>query len=374
MATYKVIQDIEAEDKFFGPLTFKQFIFGAIGAICGYLSFFAVTKNAAFLLVVLLPIMAASAFLAWPWRRDQPTEVWAAAKFRFMFKPRKRVWDQSGMSHMVTITAPKKIEQTKTDNLSPTEFKSRLKALAETIDSRGWAIKNVNINDYAHPNPLAINNSSDRLIDINTIMPREVPTIDIRPDEDMFDPQNNVTAAHLGQMLNQSDQSYKQELVERVKQMSQHPDQVGIPTNYWFLHENYTAPTKPGYSIFRDSNVVMPGTQDPTAPPKAPMTQEEQALLEKIHKEKDRPEYSPHSHLKVIEPPGSKKKHKPKAKSKAKQEAAPPVAPVTPPPDPGILELANKNDWTIDTIARQANKRTQDKDQSGDDEVVISLH
>jgi len=39
MATYKVIQDIEAEDKLVGPLTLRQFIYAAIAAICGYLSF-----------------------------------------------------------------------------------------------------------------------------------------------------------------------------------------------------------------------------------------------------------------------------------------------------------------------------------------------
>ncbi len=40
MATYKVIQDIEAEDKFLGPLTLKQFIFGAAAVFFGYLSLF----------------------------------------------------------------------------------------------------------------------------------------------------------------------------------------------------------------------------------------------------------------------------------------------------------------------------------------------
>ena len=45
MATYKVIQDIEAEDKFLGPLTLKQFIFGAGGAFFAWLNFFAFTRG-----------------------------------------------------------------------------------------------------------------------------------------------------------------------------------------------------------------------------------------------------------------------------------------------------------------------------------------
>ncbi|NDG30951.1 PrgI family protein, partial [bacterium] len=41
MAVYTVPQDVEADDKFVGPLSFKQFIFIGIGAIAGYLSFLA---------------------------------------------------------------------------------------------------------------------------------------------------------------------------------------------------------------------------------------------------------------------------------------------------------------------------------------------
>ncbi|MGH7158305.1 MAG: PrgI family mobile element protein [Candidatus Saccharimonadales bacterium] len=33
MATYKVIQDIEAEDKILGPLTLRQFIYAGVAAI-----------------------------------------------------------------------------------------------------------------------------------------------------------------------------------------------------------------------------------------------------------------------------------------------------------------------------------------------------
>ena len=32
MATYKLIQDIEAEDHILGPLSLREFIFGLIGA------------------------------------------------------------------------------------------------------------------------------------------------------------------------------------------------------------------------------------------------------------------------------------------------------------------------------------------------------
>src|SRR5476651_1493159 len=147
MATYKVLQDIEAEDKFVGPLTLKQFIFAGIAFVCAYLSFFFLTKHAWILVIPLLPVMVTTGFLAFPWGRDQPTEIWLLAKIRFFLKPKRRIWNQSGVEQLVTITVPKRTEPEYVgSNLSQTEVRSRLKALASTIDSRGWAIKNVNVN------------------------------------------------------------------------------------------------------------------------------------------------------------------------------------------------------------------------------------
>ena len=91
MATYKVLQDIEAEDKLVGALTLRQFIYAGIAAFMLYMSFFSLTKHVAFLMIIFLPVALFSGFLAIPWHGDQPTEVWALAKRRFLLKPRKRI-------------------------------------------------------------------------------------------------------------------------------------------------------------------------------------------------------------------------------------------------------------------------------------------
>ncbi len=39
MSTYKVIQDIEAEDKLLGPLTLRQFIYAAVVLVMGFVAF-----------------------------------------------------------------------------------------------------------------------------------------------------------------------------------------------------------------------------------------------------------------------------------------------------------------------------------------------
>src|SRR5258708_26032679 len=143
MATYKVIQDIEAEDKLVGPLSLRQFIYAAIAAVSTYISFFALSRGYSFVLVMLLPVILFTGFFAFPWGSDQPTEVWALAKIRFFLKSRRRIWDQSGIKDLVTITVPKHIEKEYTNGLQQHEVESRLTALASMLDSRGWAVKNV---------------------------------------------------------------------------------------------------------------------------------------------------------------------------------------------------------------------------------------
>src|SRR5262249_19178162 len=121
MATYKVIQDIEAEDKLIGPLTLRQSIYGGIAAILGYLSFVCLTHNLTIFLIVLVPPMVFAAFFAFPWGRDQSTEIWALAKIRYYIKSRKRLWDQTGMKELVTITVPKRQVKNQTNGLSVNE-------------------------------------------------------------------------------------------------------------------------------------------------------------------------------------------------------------------------------------------------------------
>lgn len=56
MSTYKVIQDIEAEDKLLGPLTLRQFIYAVIVIVSGFIAFrLAAVKF--FLAIPFLPLM-----------------------------------------------------------------------------------------------------------------------------------------------------------------------------------------------------------------------------------------------------------------------------------------------------------------------------
>lgn len=259
MATYKVIQDIEAEDKLIGPLTLRQFIYAGIACLAGYLSFLAATKGAAFMLILLLPIVFTAGFFAFPWKGEQPTEIWALAKIRFLIKPRKRIWDQSGAKELVTVTAPKQVQMDYTNGLSENEVRSRLKALADTIDSRGWAIKNANVNSFGPP--LVMAEPSDRLL--APTVAQEVDEIGVVPADDMLDEQNNHVAQQVDNMIEASAKAHRQRIMENL-QRPDPPKQPQIPkqpaNNYWFLNQQAgQSSSVPNDMVTFNTQVVTPG-------------------------------------------------------------------------------------------------------------------
>jgi hypothetical protein len=219
MAVYKLIQDIEAEDKLLGPLSLKAFIYALTAGFLAFLNFKIVTISGlgnfrwVLLLIFALPMLL-FAVLASPLGGEQPTEVWLLSRVRFMVKPRKRVWDQTGLSHLVTITAPKKIERHLTKDLSQLEVQGRLQVLAMTMDSRGWAIKNVNLNAA----PAGIQQAeanSDRLVSATSV-PQAAPIVDVRPDDDIMDEQNSPTAKKFLGLMRQKDAEHKQDLASII--------------------------------------------------------------------------------------------------------------------------------------------------------------
>lgn len=377
MSTYKVLQDIEAEDKLLGPLTLKQFIFAAIFIVLGFIGFTILTSPAPTvikipLVMVLVPPMLVFGFLAAPISRDQPNDIWLIARLRFMLKPHKRIWNQDGISQLVTITAPKREVHIYTDGLSQNEVRSRLQALANTVDSRGWAVKNVVTNMYAEPNYLTDSSGSDRLVDPSSL-PQEVPASVVTASDDILDAVNNPIAQHLDKMVQESTQAHRQ---QAVTQMKPDPTAQQTPQDYWFM--NQTTPQMPvpdDYATFGSQQVVAPGTVD--AHPAAEESVSEHQLAEKLAEESHKPAIT-NPHIKTINPlhdrDGNIIIDQPPAGPGPMQQQA--VAPAPEPtktqtttPNPAILGLAQNDDLNVATIARQAQKISED-----DGEVVISLH
>jgi len=349
MAVYVVIQDIEAEDKFLGPLTLKQFLFAGITAASGYLGFYLISTAVWYFAIPLVPIILLGAFLAFPWGRDQPTEVWLLAKIRFLFRPRRRVWDQAGAQELISITAPKGDNHQYVNNLDQDEVRNRLRILANTIDSRGWVIKNDTINSLYNSriNTQSLRNS-DRLIDMDN-MPQDVPDNYIDAADDIMDVENNPLAQQLDALMKNSYQSHVKAVMGQMGGVAEAPiatqpvqpetqQVLGMPApNYWFINEG----NSPGAKLGVTNSAYMPTDSINT-----PLVTEEAPSVPKTIGEETAPNrVNPSVEI-----------------AKAK--------PMKPAVNPAILGLANNNDRDIASLSREANNI--EKLATG--EVVIQLH
>jgi len=426
MSVYKVPQDVEAEDKFLGPLSFKQFLFFGGASICGYLVFITLTKGIWPLSIVFAVPLAVFGILAFPWSKEQPSELWLGAHIRFYFMKRKRIWDQSGMKELVIITAPKRIAHSLTDGLSQTEVRTRFTALASVVDSRGWAVKNLSAVAVG-----PMNDTSDRLMQGTA----SVSNTGIKPDDDdddtadIMDERNNPLAKQFDSMIDESKAKHHSDTMALIEQARQpegmtpspllqpqplaisppdNPDQqqpesttlsmieearqkslVGDPSpgtsqptapkqqpktkadDLWFLKENLPV-QEPGLATFKTQAVVAPH-QKPTPTigmgvpiPQAPVInpEDEQNLLSRVHQhQKLEAEQQQHSHMRTIMPISNQQQ----TVVNDDQAVAVQSASITP-VDPAIINLANNDDLNVDTIARQAKR-----DKPDDGEVVITL-
>ena len=142
MASYKIPQDVEAEDKLIGPFSFRQFIYLIVAAI-GILVAWVLGRIFVGLIIIPLPIIIAFLALALPLRKDQPMETYLAAVIRFYLKPRMRLWVPEGTISLVTVTAPKTVEYQLTKGFSGSQASQQLSYLAQVVDSQGWSTRGV---------------------------------------------------------------------------------------------------------------------------------------------------------------------------------------------------------------------------------------
>ena len=338
MAQYKVLQDIEAEDKLLGPLSLRQFIYAVVVVVLGFVAFKLGTMRW-YLVIPFVPPMIFFGLLAAPLGRDQPSEVWLLAKIRFFTKARRRIWDQAGVKELVTITVPKKIERVVGKGFSQQEKSSRLKALAATLDTRGWAVKNIDAATYQRP-ILAGNAPSDRLVDITSV-PDDASAVD--PESDILDEANNPVAQKVEQTLESSTQTHREELLQKVRKIADEQKQPDGPRPL--------VPAAP--STDNDNKKLSP--QDQAVWDQIQMSRKNNLATANMR------QLPSTQHAE----PSAKPQPDPTAIKIPRQTA------VTPPSDPGILKLVKNNDLNVETVGREANRK-KDKEPP-QDEVVIPL-
>jgi hypothetical protein len=378
MAQYKILQDIEAEDKLVGPLTLRQFIYAIVVAVSLFIGF-RFLFAAPWLLAIMTPHIVLFSILAAPFGHDQAGEVWLLAKIQFMVKPRKRIWDQSGLKQVVEVRAPRTVEKQLTKSHTQAEVKSHLKALAETIDSRGWAVKNSA--SYPYQN-YATDHSlwSDRLVEVQAI-PNQVAQYDI--EDDMFDQANNQTAQKFSSMLNKSSEEHKQKVIQMMHQPQEvqaapetqaPPAQappISAPNDNWFLSPTQDdSSAAQGTQTAQITGVRAPMQTNDQVQSQAPQDQSQQTQpADNQPPANNDSNYQQQTTITPIDYSQQEDQNNQTAGEQTDQSTDKSTRNIT--PDTDILNLAHNDDLNVATIARQADKAHQ---KYSSDEVVISLH
>ncbi len=357
MATYKVPQDVEADDKLIGPFSFRQFIYLIIVALAMLLAW-GLAQLFIALAIIPLPIIVFFGALALPLRKDQPMEIYMAAMVSFYLKPRFRKWDPEGVETLINISAPKVVEVRRTKDLSQSEAEQRLSYLADIVDSQGWAIRGVS--------------------GAGTAMNNDV-YLEAQSAEDVLD--TNTSIAHnFDQMMQQSTNRAREEAKQRMMQASQpQPQPVAVvpamPSQIpgGVVTDTTTVPEFNPYPNFHQSVIQPLGNEAYHA---------ETAASEPHTQPTTQPQAAP---TPTIAPAPAAQATPSAAQLQMQQAAAQAVqAAYQPKPEEiedtpsdtaltaGIMNLANNPDLSIETIAHEA-KRLKKKAEQESDEVVISL-
>lgn len=311
MAQYKVPQDVEADDKLLGPFSFRQFVYLLIA---GGLIALAVGLFQLFPLLAIIPLPPVLLFvaLALPLKKDQPMETYLAAIVSYYLKPHTRFWMPGQRESTIQITAPKKVEESRTRDITGEEATHRLSFLADIVDTGGYAIKG------AGNNPM-----------------REDLIAEANATADMFE------GNHFNNLSNVIQKDETERHAEVVREMQQ--------------------------AINETENIAMSNAQlekrfaemKPTVPVGSPRQQ-----MQNMPVSREEIFNSP-----TVILPNSPVVEKPVEKSNRVNREPAEKAPIIP-PKPSIIELANNDAFSVETIAKEAN-RINRKDEG---EVFISLH
>lgn len=271
MATHKVPQDVEAEDKLLGPLSLKQLIFTIVGLGFGYLTYFFFANIHPITSVVWLPFTLFFLVLGLYQRKDQPVEVYLAAAARYYFKTRKRVWGQDGYHERVIVTAPVKVEHQYTKGFTGEEAVSRLDNLSSMMDSRGWSAKLAG--EWQNPQ-FAAAAGTNRLLKPTTFTGQATQPIDIQ------DQRSSPVARAIEQRIDQSASTGKQHALQALQRARNEvsssptdgPQKAPVYQKYpESMHQKIINPKKPSDEAQQKSSEI-PTPQSMTPQQPIPLT------------------------------------------------------------------------------------------------------
>ena len=371
MAQYKVPQDVEADDKLIGPFSFRQFVYlmiagGLVATAVGLFQLFPA------LAIIPVPFVLFFLALALPLKKDQPMETYLAALVSYYLKPHARVWMPGQQDTPILITAPKKTDDYLTRDITSEEATHRLSFLADIVDTEGYAIKG------AGASPM-----------------REDLMAEANATPDMFETYQSQV---INRVIDQDKMSRHQSAVNEMREaiLRNNPNAVMPEAPNKVAGEKVVAREATSEPVLtpvsaEDAYNAVPAMPKIEAEPR-PIARE----IAKAGGLRDyavlKPDVDIENSDVVIRPEvNMEKKEKVKvpgmdylmereameeeaAKEKVTKEETAKEEPEKPSPNPvnnSIIELANNPDFTVATIAKEANRINK---KGKDDEVFVSLH
>lgn len=129
---FKVPQFIDVEDKIFGPLTFKQFVY-LLGAGGSAFIFWKIIPIKIIALIFTIPFSGTFIALAFVKINDRPFIDFLESAFHYFLGQKIYVWRQPVQHHIEKDIAPLVVEATKQNAISKVS-KGRLRELAFGLD------------------------------------------------------------------------------------------------------------------------------------------------------------------------------------------------------------------------------------------------
>ncbi|MBQ9171570.1 PrgI family protein [Candidatus Saccharibacteria bacterium] len=348
MAQYKVPQDVEADDKLIGPFSFRQFVYLLVAA--GLIAL-AVGLFQLFPLLALIPLPPVFLFLvlALPLKKDQPMETYLAAMVSYYLKPHTRVWTPGQRDSTILITAPKIVEDIRTRDITGEEATHRLSFLANLMDSEGYAIKGAGNSSMREDLVAEANAQTDmfdsynsenlnKAISQNATTQRQVAMQEMQTA--LQNRENEQRAAQEAEQRRQQEEQARI-LAEQKRQREEAEFKLREEEMHRLNAEHEDALNSMRAAISRGNDIDTSGA----------MIQNNRGMLSKKPEPAPAPAPEP-TPAPVPEPAPAPKK----------------VATET--PNASIIELANNPDFTVATIAKEANRLN--KKEEG--EVFVSLH
>ncbi len=395
MAVYKVPQDVEAEDKLLGPFSFRQFIYLVVAVLGGGLAYFLGTIFIG-LAIIPLPISIIFLVLALPLKKDQPMEVYAAAILSFYLKPRRKLWEPDGILTMVEFTNDGPIDKEYSPDITFNEARQRISYLSNLVDSNGEIIRTQGIANPSlqadvsaestqvediHDDDAMINQKFDAMINRHN---------QVRREQILENLSNGYTGVENNQqpvpqpMPEFAPQDRAPQFTPQFTPQPQFmpPQPMAQPT---FQPDYQTQPTTPtldfnNYQPQPIPNPIMPPEfYPPTTPVNMPPEQFQIPQPSYQSTPQPMPEFIPQDQAPQFTP-----QFTPQPQFIPPQpglQSIPPESTQTPSndyhfnPSPDIINLANNNDLSVQTLAAEAKKITdRNKKLLGEEEeVVISL-